>query len=93
MSYQLPEEKPTWKTTEFIVTFLMLLLSVAVTMGWVPQTDVETLQGLITTAVEQIGVLTATALAIYQYIKSRTEVKKVREELKVLQVKERLTQK
>lgn len=93
MSYQEPEDKPSWYSTEFIFAVVTSLVSVAVLMGWVPQTDVETLHGLIKESIEVIGVLILNGATLWQYIKSRTEVKKVREELKVMQVRERLMQK
>lgn len=95
MSYQTPDEKekPSWYSTEFIFAVVTSLVSVAVLMGWMPQTDVETVNGLIKDTIETVGVLLVNGATIWQYIKSRTEVKKVREELKVLQVRERLMQK
>lgn len=93
MSYQVPDEKPSWKTTEFVLTLVSSLLTIAVIAGWVPQSDVENLNGLVNSIVEHVGVLVVNGIALWSYIKSRTEVKKVREELRVLQMRERLIQK
>ena len=62
------EQKPGWKTTEFWLTLFAAGAGVLVATGVLSNEDVVTLQELI------MGVVLA-VLPIWEYIKSRTEVK------------------
>ena len=66
--------KPGWKTTEFWLTLLTALPSIAVTIGLVPQSD----QGLLDAAAAKIAAGLLATVVVAKYIHGRSLVKAAR---------------
>lgn len=80
---ELPTDKPTWQSTEFLFTLASTLLTLGVLLGWIKPEDTGTLNDSFKELIQYGVVVITNALVLWKYIQSRTEVKKEREALKV----------
>ena len=67
--------KPGYLTTEFWLALAAQLITLLVLFGVVPETDKDTLQSVIATAIEHSAAVIANAVILWKYIQSRLEVK------------------
>lgn len=79
---ELPTDKPTWQSTEFLFTLASTLLTIGVLTGWIKPEDTDSLNASIKELVQSGVVVVGNAIVLWKYIQSRTEVKKEREALR-----------
>lgn len=79
---ELPADKPTWQSTEFLLTLASTVLTIGVFTGWIKPEDTDTLKTSLQEIIQSGIVVIGNALVLWKYIQSRTEVKKEREALK-----------
>lgn len=68
-------EKPGWMTTEFWLTLVAQVVALLVLFGVVSVADKDSVTGTMGRAVENVFAVVGSAAAIWQYIRSRTDVK------------------
>lgn len=68
-------KKPGWQTTEFYMTLGTVAITALVIFGYVPQSDADWLKSSLTDVIEKSVALLASAMVIWKYISSRTQVK------------------
>ena len=68
----MPDVKPGWRSTEFWVTIITAIPGILVMLQLVPSADEPTLETLAT----KLAAGVVSAITVYKYIHSRTELKK-----------------
>ena len=67
--------KSGYLTTEFWLAFAVQGVAIAVLFGFIPHADQQGVQASLSEAIQNAAALVASAVSVWKYIQSRTEVK------------------
>ena len=67
--------KPGWKTSEFLVTVLVAVGSIAVALGFAEQSQVDNIVQAVSSLAAAVAAVVAAVVPVVEYIKSRTAIK------------------